>query len=423
MAVKRMKRVYRVLRGKSDIFMVKTLVVYQLLDITVEVLQCFQVEHKSQLALIKSILRKKGEEGFTLLELVVVVAVLAVLSAIAIPYFTCIPREAKASAAIAAMKQIQKECITKTLSQQTEVYSPLNLKGYQIQSDGSNGCYGNVSTGIVSAIPDDTNLYPTFNLEYNTSGGELSYSFKGQTGSNFKECIGMICTIANSSNKGGDAFKKELEANAFVQKDTYFERGCSAYVLVDGPNWSNAQANAKAIGGNLATINDEAENDWIIKAYKEIGKAVVPDKRWPGTCIGCPGGGGVRHIFIGLKRGGGTGDQTTNGAGFSDGWISGENSTWRPPYWGKSGEFKDADGNIIGTNLEGHQGGADYTALNPHTSHTGTAATNWNDFPEWMHTGVGMAELPLCDQTQKLSAMHDLTCDPLLICRTNCRWC
>jgi len=38
MAVKRMKRVYRVLRGKSDIFMVKTLVVYQLLDKTVEVL-------------------------------------------------------------------------------------------------------------------------------------------------------------------------------------------------------------------------------------------------------------------------------------------------------------------------------------------------------------------------------------------------
>ncbi len=347
------------------------------------------MEHKSQLALIKSILRKKGEEGFTLLELVVVVAVLAVLSAIAIPYFTCIPREAKASAAIAAMKQIQKECITKTLSQQTEVYSPLNLKGYQIQSDGSNGCYGNVSTGIVSAIPVDTNVYPTFNLEYNTtSGGELSYSFKGQTGSNFKECIGMICTIANSSNKGGDAFKKELEANAFVQKDTYFERGCSAYVLVDGPKWSNAQANAKSLGGNLVTINDAEENQWIHNMYREIGKDMDPDRY------------NTRHIFTGLKRGSGTGKQNTNAAGFSDGWVSGQDSAWRPPYWGETGAITDADGNIQGTNLEGHQGGADYGALvvmRGFNTCSSCDGMTWNDFPEWMHDGKGMAELPLCD--------------------------
>ena len=332
------------------------------------------MEHKSQLALIKSILRKKGEEGFTLLELVVVVAVLAVLSAIAIPYFTCIPREAKASAAIAAMKQIQKECITKTLSQQTEVYSPLNLKGYQIQSDGSNGCYGNVSTGIVSAIPVDTNVYPTFNLEYNTSGGELSYSFKGQTGSNFKECIGMICTIANSSNKGGDAFKKELEAYAFVMKDTYMERECSAYVWVNGPKWEDAQANAQKLGGNLATINDADESKFLVDSFREMAlgsNGIIQNDQL-----------GVKNLFIGLTRGSGTGDQTTNAAGYSDGWISGDNSSWRPPYWGPGGHGSDWDGN--------------FTSISSHAP-DGIEPGGWNDFPSWQHNGVGVAEIPLCD--------------------------
>ena len=52
---------------------------------------------------------KKREEGFSLIELVVVVSVLSVLSAIAIPSFTCFQRKAKATTALAAMKQIQKE--------------------------------------------------------------------------------------------------------------------------------------------------------------------------------------------------------------------------------------------------------------------------------------------------------------------------
>ena len=54
--------------------------------------------------------RKQLEEGFSLVELVVVVAILAVLAAVAIPSFTCVRRRASATAALAAMKQIQKEC-------------------------------------------------------------------------------------------------------------------------------------------------------------------------------------------------------------------------------------------------------------------------------------------------------------------------
>jgi len=39
--------------------------------------------------------------------------------------------------------------------------------------------------------------------------------------------------------------------------------GDSAYTVVSGNTWQEAQANAQALGGNLVTINDASENDWI----------------------------------------------------------------------------------------------------------------------------------------------------------------
>ena len=45
-------------------------------------------------------------------------------------------------------------------------------------------------------------------------------------------------------------------------------RGNSSYVIVDGPTWAAAQANAKALGGNLVTINDAAENAWLVNTFR-----------------------------------------------------------------------------------------------------------------------------------------------------------
>ena len=209
-------------------------------------------------------LLRKGEEGFSLIELIVVVSVLAVLSAIAIPTFTCFQRKAQATAALAALKQIQSECeINKSDTSNAGTFTSSNLNSYQIQSDGSNGCDGASETGLISAIPNDKNSLPTFILASNSN--ELTYSFKGQTGNELSNGLKLICSVA----KGGSAFQAKIESNSFVRKDTYIERGCSAYVLVDGPNWSDANANALALGGNLVTVSDESENSWMGEEFSK----------------------------------------------------------------------------------------------------------------------------------------------------------
>ena len=43
----------------------------------------------------------------------------------------------------------------------------------------------------------------------------------------------------------------------------FIRRGDSAYVIVEGPTWEEAEANAIALGGHLVTINDVEENDWL----------------------------------------------------------------------------------------------------------------------------------------------------------------
>ena len=124
---------------------------------------------------------KKKDRGFSLIELVVVVSVLAVLSAIAIPSFICIPKKARATAALAALRQIKTECDLKKTEAKPEVFTLSALDGYTIQTSGSNSCAG--SNGLISALPDNTNELPTFNLA--AANGSLTYKFKGKNRNKF----------------------------------------------------------------------------------------------------------------------------------------------------------------------------------------------------------------------------------------------
>ncbi|WP_413351587.1 lectin-like protein [Prochlorococcus sp. MIT 1227] len=140
----------------------------------------------------------------------------------------------------------------------------------------------NVSTGFVE---------PGTELHWSLSGtginqgdfkeGDLSGS--GQTDADGK--FSFSHTLRNDQTREGpenleiklfnDALRSEQVGNtASVEiKDTsmsthYVRRGDSAYVVVEGPSWQEAEAYAQSIGGNLVTINDEAENEWLLNAFK-----------------------------------------------------------------------------------------------------------------------------------------------------------
>ena len=147
------------------------------------------MEQNFKIDLIKYPLKKKGQEGFSLIELVVVVSVLAVLSAITIPSFICIAKRARATAALAALRQIKTECALKEAEAEPEIFTSSALDGYMIQTSGSNSCAG--SNGVIRVLPYDANELPTIYLT--TASGSLTYKFKGKTGTNFFEFLGMIC--------------------------------------------------------------------------------------------------------------------------------------------------------------------------------------------------------------------------------------
>jgi len=103
----------------------------------------------------KILTRKPGDEGFSLIELVVVVAVLAILAAIAIPAFTSINDKAAVSAAQNTLVQIVKECAVKKANGEALNFTPPNLNSYTVTpADGA--CIGNVTVPRVDCQPGQT---------------------------------------------------------------------------------------------------------------------------------------------------------------------------------------------------------------------------------------------------------------------------
>lgn len=112
----------------------------------------------------KVLSRKPGDEGFSLIELVVVVAVLAILAAIAIPAFTSINDKAAVAAAQNTLGQIVKECAVKKANGEDETFNIPNLNSYKLDSavDGAKGdCAGTLSKIILGTKPGANAKLPT----------------------------------------------------------------------------------------------------------------------------------------------------------------------------------------------------------------------------------------------------------------------
>ena len=156
-------------------------------------LQAYLNSPKARRALSK----KPGEEGFSLIELVVVVAVLAVLSAIAIPSFNNISGKARATAAMNTLATIAKECAAKIADAGSGKHQVPSLQGYAGDGKGfyidstrvAAGTEATCSeTAVIKFVSDDTSKYPTF--LYNNDTGAKTCSASGSAVA--RGCTGSV---------------------------------------------------------------------------------------------------------------------------------------------------------------------------------------------------------------------------------------
>ncbi len=120
--------------------------------------------------------KKPGEEGFSLVELVVVIAVLAILSAVAIPAFVGVQANARASAVKNGLVNGIKECVVSaadngpTLFASAVSYSDEDaFQGYLIKKkDDNDTCYSAWADAVTGTVDAD------FKIEMNTSTGRVT---------------------------------------------------------------------------------------------------------------------------------------------------------------------------------------------------------------------------------------------------------
>ena len=172
-------------------------------------------------------LNEKNNEnnGFTLIELVVVIGILSILSSISLFYFNGVNRRAREVAAQNALLTIKKECETNYAYSLPLFFEDKRLQKYSITSNGQNSCYGDSITGLVSAVPEEKDLSPYYH--YNFNDGELSCSYKNGEKFSISEC--------NSNNLG------KSDADGDKEGDTDDDDPTKKYKCSEIGDWDLAQ--------------------------------------------------------------------------------------------------------------------------------------------------------------------------------------
>jgi len=124
----------------------------------------------------KALTTKPGEEGFSLVELVVVIAVLAILSAVAIPAFVGVQANARASAVKNGLVNGVKECVVRAADNKSTKFADAQsfatkdaFRGYKVDMKGGNvdSCYS------ATATANDTTADSNFEIVMDATTGKV----------------------------------------------------------------------------------------------------------------------------------------------------------------------------------------------------------------------------------------------------------
>tara|TARA_B100001093_G_scaffold316121_1_gene301601 strand:- start:1246 stop:1734 length:489 start_codon:yes stop_codon:yes gene_type:complete len=127
----------------------------------------------------KALNTKPGEEGFSLVELVVVIAVLAILSAVAIPAFVGVQANARASAVKNGLVNGVKECVVKAADNSATTFNQAQsfatagaFRGFTIGQFGGTG--GGNTCYAAQATTTDVNANATFTIVMDPTTGVVT---------------------------------------------------------------------------------------------------------------------------------------------------------------------------------------------------------------------------------------------------------
>ena len=151
--------------------------------------------------------KKYENNGFTLIELVVVIGILSILSSISFSLFNGVNRRAREVAAFNAILMIKKECEKNFAYSLPLFYENKLLQKYVILSNGQNSCYGDLITGLVSAVPEEKDLSPYYFYNFNDS--ELSCAYKNGEKLPISECKSNNLDKSNQSSKDRDQYNND----------------------------------------------------------------------------------------------------------------------------------------------------------------------------------------------------------------------
>ena len=150
-------------------------------------------------------IKNKVNNGFTLIELIVVIGTLSILSSITLSYFNGLNRRGREVEAQNALLNIKKECENNYMYSLPLFYEDIRLQKYSIISNGQNSCYGDSITGLVSAVPEEKDLSPYY--YYNFNDGELSCSYENGEKLSISECN------SNNLDKSSDNGYQNVDEN------------------------------------------------------------------------------------------------------------------------------------------------------------------------------------------------------------------